>query len=257
MKRSVLAAVLILAFGQSVGGTPPTLFCTDFNTGAAAEFTGVTDTESVDIFCVIVDGNSVFLETFRDFDISDQSYILPSGVQLVWGAASGFGNWGVDCAYDMGLDPVFDNIPHSSNTLTMERSTTGEKWQGRFGGSSAIDNVEVLLKDAVSHGPLPIPEPSTVLPATRMATVPAPEKPAHEVEVNTAITSAKNLPQREYKKAYGEYLEYRYDKALTLFQDFLQRYPNHDLADNAQYWIGEIYYGLEDLPARFLPSRRL
>lgn len=37
-----------------------------------------------------------------------------------------------------------------------------------------------------------------------------------------------------------------YSKALAGFQAFLQKYPKSLLADNAQYWIGESYYGLND-----------
>jgi tol-pal system protein YbgF len=78
------------------------------------------------------------------------------------------------------------------------------------------------------------------------------ERQAHEVEAKKAAVSVKQIPQQEYEKAYTAYEEHRYDEALTLFKDFLQRYPNHDLADNAQYWIGEIYYDLEDYGSAIL-----
>jgi len=32
-------------------------------------------------------------------------------------------------------------------------------------------------------------------------------------------------------------------KARELLQDFLARYPKDELAANAQYWLGETYYG--------------
>ena len=32
--------------------------------------------------------------------------------------------------------------------------------------------------------------------------------------------------------------------ALAAFADIVERAPTHSLADNAQYWIGESYYGL-------------
>lgn len=37
-----------------------------------------------------------------------------------------------------------------------------------------------------------------------------------------------------------------YSKALDAFQRFLSTYPDHELSDNAQYWIGEIYYAQGD-----------
>lgn len=83
-------------------------------------------------------------------------------------------------------------------------------------------------------------------PATKVATPSAPKKPVPAAAVKKATASDKHLPHRDYEKAYGVYLEHRYDEALTLFKAFVQHYPQHDLADNAQYWVGEIYYDMED-----------
>jgi len=105
-------------------------------------------------------------------------------------------------------------------------------------------------------------EPATTVvrvqpPATKVATASASKKPVPAVAVKKATASDKHLAQRDYEKAYGVYLEHRYDKALTLFQDFLQHYPQHDLADNAQYWVGEIYYDLEDYANAILAFREV
>src|SRR3990172_4398408 len=37
-----------------------------------------------------------------------------------------------------------------------------------------------------------------------------------------------------------------YEKGLEGFSRFLSLYPKHELADNAQYWIGEIYYAKKE-----------
>ena len=55
-------------------------------------------------------------------------------------------------------------------------------------------------------------------------------------------------PQQHYEKACAAYDEQDYEKALSLFGNFLERYPDHELADNAQYWLGEIYYDMKDYP---------
>jgi tol-pal system protein YbgF len=34
--------------------------------------------------------------------------------------------------------------------------------------------------------------------------------------------------------------------AITAFRDLVARYPEHDYADNAQYWLGEAYYDQKD-----------
>lgn len=45
-----------------------------------------------------------------------------------------------------------------------------------------------------------------------------------------------------YNSATGDYNSGKVELALQEFQDFLKYYGNADLAPNAQYWIGQIYY---------------
>jgi tol-pal system protein YbgF len=35
-------------------------------------------------------------------------------------------------------------------------------------------------------------------------------------------------------------------QAEVLFSEFVRVYPEHDLADNAQYWLGECFYGQKE-----------
>lgn len=37
-----------------------------------------------------------------------------------------------------------------------------------------------------------------------------------------------------------------YRGAMARFKDFLKKYPDSSLADNAQYWLGECYYAVKD-----------
>jgi hypothetical protein len=116
-----------------------------------------------DFFNVRVrDGNNIwsFSATFSNFSGNTQSY---SGVKLGNGFSQrGFNSSWEDSAYDMGLDPVFQNIPHTADTLIVEWFASGAGWQGKnvvFGTthdeSWAIDNVRVDLN--------PVPLPSTAL----------------------------------------------------------------------------------------------
>ena len=52
-----------------------------------------------------------------------------------------------------------------------------------------------------------------------------------------------NAP-KTYRAARASYDDHGYDKALGQFTEILTMAPYSDLADNAQYWIGECYYGL-------------
>jgi tol-pal system protein YbgF len=53
-------------------------------------------------------------------------------------------------------------------------------------------------------------------------------------------------PTSAYNLAYNDYLNGRYELAVTGFQRFLQDFPTTSLAPNAQYWLGESYYALKD-----------
>lgn len=49
-------------------------------------------------------------------------------------------------------------------------------------------------------------------------------------------------PQQLYEQAYGYLLQKDYRAAESGFEDFLRRHPSHQLAGNAQYWLGETLY---------------
>ena len=49
-------------------------------------------------------------------------------------------------------------------------------------------------------------------------------------------------PQELYDAAYADYTKGRYALAIQGFQEYLDLYPNTDVSDNAQYWIGESHY---------------
>ncbi len=55
-----------------------------------------------------------------------------------------------------------------------------------------------------------------------------------------------NDPTEAYEQAFSLLRERQYDTAGTAFHSFLERYPDHDLAANAKYWLGETYYVRND-----------
>jgi len=63
-----------------------------------------------------------------------------------------------------------------------------------------------------------------------------------------------------YDAAYRDFSRGNYDLAIEGFRELLKYYPNMNLSDNAQYWIGECYYGLnklDDALVEFLKVRDL
>lgn len=60
----------------------------------------------------------------------------------------------------------------------------------------------------------------------------------------TRPTTGALQPQDVYQAAYIDFSKGSYSLAIAGFREFLRRYPEHDLAGNAQYWIGEAYLSL-------------
>jgi tol-pal system protein YbgF len=51
-----------------------------------------------------------------------------------------------------------------------------------------------------------------------------------------------------FAAAYSDFSRGNYDLALSEFRQYVEIYPGSELADNAQYWIGEILYAQKKLP---------
>jgi hypothetical protein len=101
-----------------------------------------------DTFTITIDGQSVFTEVFDNVG-GVQSYNPPSGVELVRRVELGFRDideHDQESGYYMGNDLTLANIPHTSNTLTIQWYASGSGWQGGSDESWAIDNLEVVLK---------------------------------------------------------------------------------------------------------------
>lgn len=49
-----------------------------------------------------------------------------------------------------------------------------------------------------------------------------------------------------YEAAVAKVKARDHDGAVAALRAFLETYPRHDLADNAQYWLGEVYYDGKD-----------
>src|SRR5574337_1051899 len=68
----------------------------------------------------------------------------------------------------------------------------------------------------------------------------APSEPA------AAVSKEAGDPDAVYMKGYRETVNKDYTEAAETFRGFLVSYPNHKLASNSQYWLGEIYYARAD-----------
>lgn len=110
-----------------------------------------------DYLTVKLDGKQLFHESFANADPSlIQSYVAPPGGELARAIDLGFtgpGSYYTDSAYNMSVDPVFQNILHTASSATIEFVIESEEYQELDDESWAMDNLHVSVS--------PIPEPST------------------------------------------------------------------------------------------------
>ena len=174
--------------GKNFGGGPPPAKTTLTLTGLPAHssvslrfllaiidsWDGNSCFAGPDIFNVKVDGLLIFSEVFENSDCGTQTYVPPAGVELVRKVQLGFNPGNThhrDAAYNMGLEPAFNDIPHTSSTLTIEWFSSGSGWQGGTDESWGIDNVEVILPTAITicHKPGTPAEKTLVIPIQALA----------------------------------------------------------------------------------------
>ncbi|MDE0032969.1 MAG: tol-pal system protein YbgF [Deltaproteobacteria bacterium] len=101
-----------------------------------------------------------------------------------------------------------------------------------------------LLRDAVLK--------TGEAPADTAAREPATAATQTAVAKPTAAQDAAAIAQRDYEDAW-KWLRKKDDRgaidysgAIEQFKKFLEKHPDSNLADNAQYWIGESYYALQN-----------
>ncbi len=70
--------------------------------------------------------------------------------------------------------------------------------------------------------------------------------PAGSAAVGGAVGGPAGGEQAAYTQAFDALKTSNYPGAIGGFQTFLSSYPQSEMADNAQYWLGEAYYVTRD-----------
>ncbi|MCP4354515.1 MAG: tol-pal system protein YbgF [Proteobacteria bacterium] len=65
-------------------------------------------------------------------------------------------------------------------------------------------------------------------------------------KISTVVIPENITAEKLYEKAYGYLTLTEYRKSHEWFAEFIKRFPNHKLTDNAYYWVGEINLVLND-----------
>ena len=160
-----------------------------------------------------------------------------------------------------GKDPRLAVLQQELDRIAKSNSATQQKVEEIhnrvFVLQAKADNLEATLDELLGRL---VPKSQVAEPPVEALEASAPngedvEPPETGVEVE--IEPAPLPPESEYETAYEAYAKHHFDKAMTLFREFLQHYPEHDLADNARYWIGEIYYDMNDYPNAILAFKEV
>ncbi|MBN1998483.1 tetratricopeptide repeat protein [candidate division KSB1 bacterium] len=140
-------------------------------------------------------------------------------------------------------DQNLDSTPLS--TIEPENSGTGINRDTYSQIKNDVDRLEALLNNK-SH----VADSLRRIIQTRSARI-------RELESSTTTSRTTRMagaPARsgvssgflaKYQTARSKFESYDYAGAVDAFQQLLENYPDHPMADNCQYWCGESYYGLK------------
>lgn len=99
------------------------------------------------------------------------------------------------------------------------------------------------LSRSLESGGRPSPPSPSASPSSRGTDAPRSGTP-------TAVR-----PSEVYQTAYIDFTRGNYSLAIAGFEEFIKRFPDSDLADNAQYWIGEAHFSTaRDLASKGQPA---
>ncbi len=63
------------------------------------------------------------------------------------------------------------------------------------------------------------------------------------------VAATSSMEEYHYQKAREAYVANDVNKAAEQFREFIRKYPDHQLAANSQYWLGECYYAMDNYTA--------
>ena len=124
------------------------------------------------------------------------------------------------------LDPKFDQ-------KFDELSARVQRLEGRLAKSEEIMGIPVVPKMEPVPGDFSRPS--------------KPQRPASAADVPPLMPGVPTItPTSAFNLAYNDYLNGKYDLAVTGFQRFVKDFPGTSLTPNAYYWLGESAYQQKD-----------
>jgi len=168
---------------------------------------------------------------------------------------------------------AFPGSPASASQLA-DLDSRLKRLEGTTGSAASLTQLgemDLRLKKlesgpVVANAPIPAPvAPTAPTPpappgaaATPVVAAPAAPTPPVVAPVTTnGGTPDPELIRRAYETALSKQRAGDSAGAISDFRSFLKLYPRHELAPNAQYWLGEAYFRVADYPSAIAAQQKL
>ena len=93
---------------------------------------------------------------------------------------------------------------------------------------------------------LPFGQPQPETPGGIPGSTPPSSTELRENREDPALERETPEAQDEYKAGLVAFQEQQFDRAIQQFRSFQRKFPSSEMADDAQYWIGESYFRQRD-----------
>ena len=133
------------------------------------------------------------------------------------------------------LESLQRDVRDLRNTVELQGHEL-EQLKSRQG--TLYDDLDRRLRDAERRG---TPAAAVPTPGATATVAPTPTPGG-----TPAARTTTPQQQQDYDAAFGLMKQGLYEKAIKAFRDFVAKYPDSGLADNAQYWIAEGNYVLRN-----------
>jgi tol-pal system protein YbgF len=137
-----------------------------------------------------------------------------------------------------GLKQNIEGVKTSNQQIQAAVSSKVDSISGQF--STVNSSLDVIL-DRIARLSQQLAETKAKTEALEAAAVNA-------ATPGTTSKTAPPSPAQLYDSAYGDYIKGNYELARQGFEEYVKTYPDTELSDNAQYWIGECYYVQRKFP---------
>lgn len=139
------------------------------------------------------------------------------------------------------------DVLHSTRATSSSTAREIEETLGRLEGK--LDDIMARFRIASERAPARPSDPAPANPSNPNPANPAPTTPGG--------TGGAVNPTQLYDQATQDLTQGRYSMALNTYREYLRRFPDTDLADNAQYGVGECFFAQSQFDSALVEYTRV